>query len=168
MTIWKKKHMLWLNLSKILEYVLHSCIIAYVPSNVVKSILTQPDPEEKRAKWIVVLLEYEIEIKPTKLVKVQGLEKMMTNSNCESLQLNFLTSHSNQLDTRVQVMPDFYVSMVLWYCVCVAKFTVSCRVKKNQRKDSDIEIYQVFHSKLIPSLGISWWNFTQLPLGEWT
>ena len=38
---------------------------------------------------------------------------MMTNSNYESLQLNFLTSHSNQLDTEVQVMPDFVVSP--WY-----------------------------------------------------
>ena len=41
-------------------YVLHSHIIAYVPSNVVKSILTQPDPEGKRPKWIAVLLEYDI------------------------------------------------------------------------------------------------------------
>ena len=62
-------------------YVLHSHIIAYVPSNVVKSILTQPNPEGKRAKWIVVLLEYDIEIKPTKIIKGQGHAKMMTNSN---------------------------------------------------------------------------------------
>ena len=38
---------------------------------------------------------------------------MMTNSNCESLQLNFLTNYSNHLDTEVQVMPDFSVSP--WY-----------------------------------------------------
>ena len=50
-------------------YVLHSHIIAYVPSNVVQIILTQLDLEGKRAKWIAVLLEYDIEIKPTKLVK---------------------------------------------------------------------------------------------------
>ena len=41
-------------------YVLHSHIISYVPSNVVKSILTQPDREGKREKWIVVLLKYDI------------------------------------------------------------------------------------------------------------
>ena len=50
-------------------YILHSHIIAYVPINVVKNILTQPDPEGKREKWIVVLLEYDMEIRPTKLVK---------------------------------------------------------------------------------------------------
>ena len=38
---------------------------------------------------------------------------MMTNSNCESLQLNFLSSQSNQLDTEVEVMVDFVASP--WY-----------------------------------------------------
>ena len=66
-------------------YILHSHIVAYVPSNVVKSILTQLDPEGKRDKWIVVMLEYDLDIKPTKLVKGQGLDKLMIDSNCESL-----------------------------------------------------------------------------------
>ena len=66
-------------------YLLHSHIIAYVPSNEVKIILTKLDPEGKRAKWVVVLLEYDIEIKPTKLIKGQGLAKMMTDSHCDSL-----------------------------------------------------------------------------------
>ena len=50
-------------------FLLHSHIIAYVPCSVVKSILTQPDPEGKRAKAIAMLLEYDIEIKPMKLIK---------------------------------------------------------------------------------------------------
>ena len=37
-------------------YIHHSHVVAYVPSSVVKRILTQPDPEGRRAKWIVVLL----------------------------------------------------------------------------------------------------------------
>ena len=78
-----------------------------------KSILTQPDPEAKRAKWIAVLLEYDIEIKMTKLIKGKGFPKMMTDSHCDSLQLIFLASQSNQVDTEVQVGPDFYVSP--WY-----------------------------------------------------
>jgi hypothetical protein len=56
---------------------LHSHFIAFVPNSAVKDILTQPNPEGRRAKWIVVLLEYDIEIKETKLVKGQGLEKLM-------------------------------------------------------------------------------------------
>ena len=60
-----------------------------------------------------MLLEHDIEIKPTNLIKGQGLEKMMKNSKCESLQLNFITNHSNHLDIGVQVIPDF--SMSPWY-----------------------------------------------------
>ena len=54
-------------------YILHSHVIAHVPTAIVKGILTQPDPEGRRAKWIATLLEHDIEIKPTKLVKGQGL-----------------------------------------------------------------------------------------------
>ena len=50
-----------------------------MPNNVVKTIITQPDPEGKREKWIAVLLEYDLEIKPTKLVKGQGLANLMTD-----------------------------------------------------------------------------------------
>lgn len=50
-------------------FILHSHIIAYIPSCVVKDILTQPEPDGKRGKWIAVLLEYGMEIKPTKIVK---------------------------------------------------------------------------------------------------
>ena len=94
-------------------YILHSHVIAHVITAVVKGILTQPDPEGRREKWIATLLEYDIEIKPTKLVKGQGLAKMMTNSNCESLQINFLSHQFNQLDTEVEVMIDFVASP--WY-----------------------------------------------------
>ena len=91
-------------------YVLHFHIVAYVPNNVVKCILTQPDPEGKRAKWIEVLLEYDLDIKPTKLVKGKGLDKLMTDSNCEYLQLNFLSNHSNRLDSKLHVIADFTLS----------------------------------------------------------
>ena len=94
-------------------YILYSHIIAHVPSTVVKGILTQTDPEGRRAKWIATLLEYEIKIKPTKLIKGKGLAKMMANSNCEALQINFLSHQANQLNTKVEVMADFVASP--WY-----------------------------------------------------
>ena len=43
-------------------YILHSHIVAFVPSIVVKDILTRPDPKGIRAKWIAILLEYDIYI----------------------------------------------------------------------------------------------------------
>ena len=57
-------------------YILHSHTIAYVPNIIVKDILSQ-DPDGKRGKWIVVILENDLEIKPTKLIKGQGLAKLM-------------------------------------------------------------------------------------------
>lgn len=58
-------------------YILHSHIIAYVPNAVVKDILTQDGPDSMRGKWIATILEYDLEIKPTKLIKGQGLAILM-------------------------------------------------------------------------------------------
>lgn len=57
-------------------YILHSHIIAYVPSAAIKDVLVQADPEGRQGKWITALLEYDVEIKPTKLIKGQGLAKL--------------------------------------------------------------------------------------------
>ena len=62
-------------------YILYSHIIAYVPNSLVKDILTQDGPNGRRGKWIATILEYDIEIKPTKLIKGQGLSRLMAESN---------------------------------------------------------------------------------------
>jgi hypothetical protein len=82
-------------------YVLHSHIISYVPNHVVKDILTQPHAEGKRAKWIASLLEYDLEIKPTKLIKGQGLAQIMTQSNFELLGVNFIVDLSQDIEEEV-------------------------------------------------------------------
>ena len=83
------------DLTDFIVYILHSHTIAYVPSNVVENILTQLDLEGKREKWIAILFEYDLEIKPTKLVKGQDLEKMSAQSNCDVLGVNFLVALSD-------------------------------------------------------------------------
>ena len=60
-----------------------------------------------------MLLEYDIEIKPMKLIKRKGLAKMMTKSHCDSLPLNFLACQSGRVKAEVQVKPDFFASP--WY-----------------------------------------------------
>jgi hypothetical protein len=70
-------------------YVLHSKIIAYVPSASVKDILIQPDIDGRRSKWIAKILEFDLEINPTKLVKGQGLAKLLAESNCKALGVSF-------------------------------------------------------------------------------
>eukprot|EP00253_Pinus_taeda_P021351 PITA_21351 len=73
-------------------YILHSKIIAYVPSASIKDVLTQPDADRKRAKWIAKLIEFNIEMKPTKLVKCQGLARLMAEDNFRSLDINLMST----------------------------------------------------------------------------
>jgi hypothetical protein len=71
-------------------YILHSHMIAYILNTMVKDILTQDNLDDRRGKWIAVILEYDIEIKPTKLIKGQGLAKLMAESNFPALDINVL------------------------------------------------------------------------------
>jgi len=71
-------------------YILYSHVIAYVPNSVVKDIVTQEGLEGKICKWITNILEYDIEIKPTKLIKGQGLGKLMSEKKIQALDINQL------------------------------------------------------------------------------
>jgi hypothetical protein len=71
-----------------------------VPSSSVKDILTQPDPERRRGKWIAAMLEYDLEIKPTKLVKGQGLAKLMAQPDCDTVGMNFIVDLSRVSSRR--------------------------------------------------------------------
>jgi hypothetical protein len=62
-------------------YVLQSKITAYVPSTVVKEIIIQPDIDGRRSRWIAKILKFDLEIKPTKLIKGQGLARLLSESN---------------------------------------------------------------------------------------
>jgi hypothetical protein len=99
-------------------YVLHSKIIAYVPSASVKDILIQPDIDGRRRKWIARILEFDLEIKPMKLIKGQGLAKLLDESNCESLGVNFInTCSENQQAGLSDSSPQdgFPLAECTWY-----------------------------------------------------
>jgi hypothetical protein len=89
----KKAYALVKTLKDFKDYILHSNILAYVPTNTIKDILTHPDSEGKICKWIAKIQEYDVEIKPTKLVKGQGLAKLLVESNCIFLDLNALSKN---------------------------------------------------------------------------
>ena len=54
-----------------------------------KDVLTQPDIDGKRAKWITKIIEFDVEVKPNKLDKGLGLAKLMAKESCELLGMNF-------------------------------------------------------------------------------
>src|SRR5713226_7413123 len=99
-------------------YVLHSKIIAYVPNAAIKDILTQPDSEGKRGKWIAKIMEYDVDIRPTKLAKGQGLAKLLAESNFQALGLHLmakeLAQEENQTELEKEKIMDFY-SASTWY-----------------------------------------------------
>jgi hypothetical protein len=105
----KQAYTLVKGLKEFRTYIFHSHIIAYVPSSSVKYILTQPDPEGRRDKWIEALLEYDLDIKPTKLIKGQGLENLMAQSDCDVVGINFIVDllECPQEETIVQVSQQF-------------------------------------------------------------
>ena len=83
-------------------YILYSHVIAYVPNDVVKDILTQDGIEGKRGKWIAKISEYDIEIKPTKLIKGQGLTKLMTETNFQALDINELDNEHEMATPQIR------------------------------------------------------------------
>ena len=106
----KKAYALVKALKAFRVYVFHSKVIAYVPSTSVKEIVIQLDIDRRRRKWISKILEFDLEIRPTKLVKGQGLSKLLAKTNCKSLGVNFINACSeNQQgelsDTSSQAYP---------------------------------------------------------------
>ena len=76
-----------------------------------KRYITQEGLEGKRGKWIANILEYEIEIKPTKLIKGQGLAKLMSETNFQALDINQLDKEQELVTP--QINQDFLQSP--WY-----------------------------------------------------
>lgn len=96
-------------------YILCSHTIEYVRNATVKDVLMQTDSEGRRGKWIATMLEYDLEIKLTKMIKAQGLEKIMVESNLHALDINIIAAMSDEEDggSLIQVLEMFLKSP--WY-----------------------------------------------------
>jgi hypothetical protein len=66
-------------------FVEYSKLLGYVPNSAMKDVLSQSKGLGSRAIWIAKIQEYDLEIKPTKLIKGQGLAKMLTEGNEKAL-----------------------------------------------------------------------------------
>ena len=77
-TMEKQVYPLAKSLKHFKTYVGYSKIIGYVPQEAIKDIMSQQDCLGIRGKWVSKIQEYDLDIKPTKLIKGQGLAKMLT------------------------------------------------------------------------------------------
>eukprot|EP00253_Pinus_taeda_P024588 PITA_24588 len=96
-------------------YILHSLILAYVPNATAKDVLVQTDPEGRRGKWIAALLEYDVEIKPTKIIKGQGLIKIMVESNFHALDINLIAAMSEEDEESLPAQVSEIFLLSPWY-----------------------------------------------------
>jgi hypothetical protein len=98
-------------------YILQAKVITYVPSSSVKDVLMQPDIDGKRSKWIAKLIEFDVEIKTTKLVKGQGLAKLLIEENCNFLEINLVSVNEENIQSSVDKGSEkFQVSPHLAKC----------------------------------------------------
>jgi hypothetical protein len=87
-TITKKQaYALVKSLKHFQTYVGYNKIKAFVPYLAVKDVLSRQDFLGSRGKWVSQIQEYDLEIKPTKIIRVQVLAKMMTESNQEAIEV---------------------------------------------------------------------------------
>jgi hypothetical protein len=88
-----EKHAYALALKHFRTYVWYYKIRAFVPYPTVKDVLSQQDCLGSRGKWVSQIHEYDLEIKPTKIIKGQGLAKMLAESNEEAIEMGVLTTY---------------------------------------------------------------------------
>jgi hypothetical protein len=58
-------------------YVQQSKLIAYVLTNAIKYIFVQLDSDGRRSRWLDKIQDFDLEVKPTKIVKGQGLARLL-------------------------------------------------------------------------------------------
>lgn len=79
-TIDKKSFSIFKEVKHLQPFILKSCTRVIVPYPDVRNLLVHKEIGKKRVHWMTSLQEYDLEIKPTKIVKGQGICKMVTDS----------------------------------------------------------------------------------------
>jgi hypothetical protein len=82
----KQAYALVKGLAHFRPYFWNSRIVAYVPHPMVKDILVQKDCNGTKGRWITKIQEYDLEVRPTKLVRGQRLAKLIAEKNLEAME----------------------------------------------------------------------------------
>ena len=81
--------------------------------------MSQQDCLGIRGKWVLKIQEYDLEIKPTKLIKGHGLAKVLTQGNEKSLGIIFQNSDSKQsVSNELQRLEQhpWYADIIIFLC----------------------------------------------------
>ena len=66
-----------------------------------------------------MILEYDLEIKPTKLIKGQGLARLMDESNFQALDINMFNALDEHEELATPIIEDhffFHLGMLIFVC----------------------------------------------------
>jgi hypothetical protein len=83
----KKSYTLFKSLKHFRTYVGYSKIKYFVSYPTIKDVLSQQDCLGSTGKWVSQIQGYDLDIKPSKIIKGYGLAKMLTESNQESIKI---------------------------------------------------------------------------------
>jgi hypothetical protein len=131
-------------------YVLHSKIIVYMPTSSVKDILVQPDSDGKRGRWLTKIQEFYLDVKSTKLIKGQGLEKLLAESNFRALDINCLQEGDEDTDlnelneeTSPNKIEEKFLSSVWYRDIVSYLLTLKCPNELSTSKARTLKLHAV-------------------------
>ena len=105
------------------------------------------DADGKRGTWIAVILEYDLEIKPAKLIKCQGLEKLMAEAKFQALDINMFNALDEQEELAPPIIEDNFLNSS-WYANILYVFlnlNVPPRFSKTKGKILKVESCKLLH-----------------------
>jgi hypothetical protein len=125
-------------------------IIDYVPTNAIKDILVQPDNDERRGRWLTKIQKLDLEVKPIKLVKGQGLAKLLAESNFRALGINKFESHDSLLDIEeiddqepMIWVEDKFSSSAWYHDILTYLLTLQCPNDMTPSKARTLKLHEI-------------------------
>jgi hypothetical protein len=133
-------------------YIGYSKIMGYVPHVAIKDILGKHDFLGDKGKWVSKIQEYDLEIKPTKLIKGQGLAQMLTKGNAQVVDL---VCQNNQ--TRPTLSSKLHrLEQHLWYSDIIYFISsLTCPSHLIGHKRRDLRLKETMYCIIKDNLG---WN----------
>jgi hypothetical protein len=131
-------------------YVLHSKIIAYMPSSYVEDILVKPDNDGRRGKWLAKIQEFDLEFKPTKIIKGQGLAKLQAKSNLRVLGINqlqesegFIEIDEHDVTTPTTEIQDKFSTSIWYHNIVSSLLILQCPSELTPSKTRTLKLHAI-------------------------
>jgi hypothetical protein len=108
----KQAYSLVKSLNHFRTYVGYNKIKTFFPYPMVKDVLSQSDFLGSRGKWMSQIEEYDLEIKPCKIIKGQGLAKILIEGNQEAIEVR----EKEQVNVVIgEIKNDEWYSYIIYY-----------------------------------------------------